>query len=320
MDSAAIALLSLAAFAGCSASATQTESGDGSTAADADSGSGFPGVDGSDMDVAQVADGSPSNEGSFSQCPTSQSQALCAAAPSGPCVVNDAPASGCSSNALPNRLACSGRAQCALEVLPCANEVETWVGAGRVDGYICSCIDGQWSCDDCYPGEALCAEAGAASDGGPEGAIDGAASADGGGSAGVIRLGFNDECLPSPLPMSSSGQTTCAIVIAGIAGGCVGTGLSPATPQQTAAIARRGPRPAGSLCELTQLAPAPRGTGAGCSDQQSTGWCYVQGSCLGDAGACQQDICTTTAFNNGFFPTNFDSGSFLSWGAYLVCP
>jgi hypothetical protein len=27
---------------------------------------------------------------------------------------------------------------------------------GRVDAYICSCIDGRWSCDDCSIGEALC--------------------------------------------------------------------------------------------------------------------------------------------------------------------
>jgi len=156
-------------------------------------------------------------------------------------------------------------------------------------------------------------------DGGPS--SDGSASAyPDGGFATVIRLGSNDECLPVALPTSSSGMTTCTIVITGLTDGCSAAGLSPATPQEIAAIAQKGPYSAGSACELNQLA---RSAGApGCSDPQSTGWCYVQGSCLGDAGpACQRDICTTAAFNGGYFPAALDSGTVsTSWVAYLICP
>jgi hypothetical protein len=133
----------------------------------------------------------------------------------------------------------------------------------------------------------------------------------------VIRLGRNDECLPQALP-SSAGKTTCAIVVVGL-GDCAGEGLSPATPEEIAAIARKGPYLAGAACEFNQLAPAA-GTVPGCSDPQSTGWCYVQGSCLGDAGACQHDICTTPPFPGAYFPPNWDSGVSLSWAAYMICP
>ncbi|MGO9835768.1 MAG: hypothetical protein ACLP1X_16315 [Polyangiaceae bacterium] len=280
----------------------------------ADAGGGAPGTDATDMDETQPAEGGPSSDGSASaSCPPSQSQAECPVAPGALCAVNDDPFSGCALNALPTGLGCSGQEQCSIAILPCAGEVQGWAGAGRVDGYICSCVSGRWSCDDCYLGEALCADAGSAGDSAAGGGVDG-------GSATVIRLGSNDECLPDTLPTSSSGMTTCAIVITGLTDGCSATGLSPATPQEIAAIGQKGPYAAGSACELNQLAPSA--AAPGCSDPQSTGWCYAHGSCLGDAGpACQQDICTTAAFNGGYFPAAWDSGTVsISWGAYLVCP
>jgi hypothetical protein len=60
----------------------------------------------------------------------------------------------CTVDALPQGLACAGKSQCQAVVGPLPQ-------CGRVDGYICSCIDGHWSCDDCAIGGALC-EAGTA--------------------------------------------------------------------------------------------------------------------------------------------------------------
>ena len=61
--------------------------------------------------------------------------------------------SDCAADVLPQGLSCSGMSQCQARIGPVD-------GCGRVDGWICSCIEGRWSCDDCALGAALC-EAGA---------------------------------------------------------------------------------------------------------------------------------------------------------------
>jgi hypothetical protein len=116
--------------------------------------------------------------------------------------------------------------------------------------------------------------------------------------ATVIRLGQNDECLPQALPMTRAGGTLCAIVLTGLTGGCSGAGLSPATADEIAALERANAAyGGGSVCALNQHA-ASGPSGAGCADPQAVGFCYVEGSCLGDAGpGCAQDLCTTSAFN-----------------------
>ena len=55
----------------------------------------------------------------------------------------------CSVEALPQAQACSGMAQCQARIGPLPE-------CSRVDAYICSCIDGHWSCDDCAVGATLC--------------------------------------------------------------------------------------------------------------------------------------------------------------------
>ncbi len=55
----------------------------------------------------------------------------------------------CAASALPQGVQCSGVSQCQARIGPVN-------GCGRVDGYICSCIDGRWSCDDCAIGAAVC--------------------------------------------------------------------------------------------------------------------------------------------------------------------
>jgi hypothetical protein len=55
----------------------------------------------------------------------------------------------CAADALPQGLSCSGTSQCQARIGPVD-------GCGRVDGWICSCIDGSWSCDDCAIGGAAC--------------------------------------------------------------------------------------------------------------------------------------------------------------------
>jgi len=92
-----------------------------------------------------------------SLCPSPGPSTTCSVAPGGLCVGNR-PDLGCALNAVPTGLPCSGHTQCSLSILPCPDEVQTWAGGGRVDGYVCSCINDQWSCDDCWLGEALCAE------------------------------------------------------------------------------------------------------------------------------------------------------------------
>jgi hypothetical protein len=55
----------------------------------------------------------------------------------------------CSADALPQGLPCSGVSQCQARIGPVD-------GCGRVDGWICSCIGGRWSCDNCAIGAAVC--------------------------------------------------------------------------------------------------------------------------------------------------------------------
>lgn len=88
-----------------------------------------------------------------SLCPLFSNQPTCPAAPdAGGC--NLSYGTNCAADALPQGLSCSGVSQCQAAIGPVD-------GCGRVDGWICSCIDGRWSCDDCAIGAALC-EGGAA--------------------------------------------------------------------------------------------------------------------------------------------------------------
>jgi hypothetical protein len=304
-------VLFVALGAACSSGGAGTDAGSGSPTTDAMN-------DAMNMDATPPVDDGPPGDAAGS-CPAPQSLAECPVASGGLCVVEDDPYSGCATNALPSGLACSGPQQCSMPVLPCAGEIQSGAGAGRVDGYVCSCVDGLWSCDDCYVGEGACVDAGPPGDGGTGGEVDGGLGTDGGFVAGISLANAN-ACLAEVLPTSDSGTTTCSIVITGLTDGCLAAGLSPATPQQIGAIARKGPYPAGSACALNQLAGSA--DAPGCSDPESTGWCYVQGSCLGDAGPdCQHAICTTSAFHVGYYPTTFDSGAVTtSWVGYLVCP
>jgi hypothetical protein len=43
-----------------------------------------------------------------------------------------------------------------MRILPCANEVATWAGAGRQDVFVCSCVTGAWTCADCFMGSSPC--------------------------------------------------------------------------------------------------------------------------------------------------------------------
>jgi hypothetical protein len=155
----------------------------------------------------------------------------CPVADGGVCVLDDDPYYGCAPNALPSGLACSGQEQCSMPILPCAGEIPSGAGAGPVDGYICSCVGGRWSCEDCYVGDALCADAGPPGDGSTGGGVEGGIGADA-GLVALINPANSDECLPEVLPTSSSGMTTCSIVIEGLTDGCDAAGLAPATPQE----------------------------------------------------------------------------------------
>ena len=94
------------------------------------------------------------------------------------------------------------------------------------------------------------------------------------------------------LPTLANGTTTCSIFFVGVAGSCNAPGLAPASPAEIAAgtdyFTSRGlPVPMGAICEVDQLAP-------GCGSEATSGWCYVSGSCLADAGAtCTQTLCAS---------------------------
>jgi hypothetical protein len=63
----------------------------------------------------------------------------------------------CGLDSLPTGTPCSAPAQCSMLIDPCPNW-QKYTGE-RADGYVCSCLDGHWSCDDCSMGAGLCAEA-----------------------------------------------------------------------------------------------------------------------------------------------------------------
>jgi hypothetical protein len=96
-----------------------------------------------------AAPGNDSASGGYaSLCPVFGDQPTCpAAADASGCHLSLG--DNCSAGALPQGLSCSGPSQCQARIGPVD-------GCGRVDGWICSCIDGSWSCDDCAPGAALC--------------------------------------------------------------------------------------------------------------------------------------------------------------------
>jgi hypothetical protein len=50
-----------------------------------------------------------------------------------------------------------------MPIFPCP-DWQKYGDVQRTDGYVCSCVDGRWSCDDCWMGASLCSEA-------PDGAL-----------------------------------------------------------------------------------------------------------------------------------------------------
>lgn len=126
----------------------------------------------------------------------------------------------------------------------------------------------------------------------------------------VIRLD-NSLCDPVPLDESTDGKAMCRVLLA--MSTCSAPGVS-AADQATIDAVNAQLQSTGqsalseSLCELTQLAPAPTPAGA-CTDQSVAGWCYVHSACASGGGkSCKQALCTTPAFQ-----TPFD-------GAWLACP
>jgi hypothetical protein len=98
---------------------------------------------------AETPDGEAGGPGGYAtRCPVFNGLPTCPAA-SNANGCDLALGNNCAAGALPQGVGCSGMSQCQALVGPVD-------GCGRVDGYICSCIDGRWSCDDCAVGAALC--------------------------------------------------------------------------------------------------------------------------------------------------------------------
>jgi hypothetical protein len=92
-------------------------------------------LDDSSEDVTSNTDASACPASTLPSCPLAGDASSCAA--------------GCGLDSLPQGLACSGTSQCSMLVQPTP-------GCSRTDGYVCSCVDGRWSCDDCWLGTATC--------------------------------------------------------------------------------------------------------------------------------------------------------------------
>jgi hypothetical protein len=116
------------------------------------SSSGGPPDSGSSLDSGGSTDVIPEVD-SAPSCPPSQSQPTCPVAPGAiDCARHEI---GCGLDSLPTGLACSAPAQCSALIYPCP-DWQSYVPLERTDGYICSCVGGRWSCDDCWLGTALC--------------------------------------------------------------------------------------------------------------------------------------------------------------------
>jgi hypothetical protein len=92
-------------------------------------------TDAADSGDASSAYASACPESTLPSCPVAGDASNCAG--------------GCGLDSLPEGLACSGMSQCSMLVQPTP-------GCARTDGYVCSCVSGRWSCDDCWLGTALC--------------------------------------------------------------------------------------------------------------------------------------------------------------------
>jgi hypothetical protein len=152
-----IALASAAAAAACSSTSATNSATNGS-------------------DASPQGDDVAADSGGPNLCPNFQSLPTCAPASTADCVQQKA-SLGCGVDALPTGLACTGSAQCSLIVYPCPGEVQSFTGGGRTDGYVCTCVDSRWACDDCNVGAALCPEAGPPPEAGPTDAAPDSADA-----------------------------------------------------------------------------------------------------------------------------------------------
>ncbi len=107
------------------------------------------------------ADEGDAGGGSVADGATGASSCLGAVLPDCPVAADAADCSPfdfpCGLDALPTGEPCSAPAQCSMLIDPCPDWQEH--AGERVDGYVCSCLDGRWSCDDCSRGAGLCAEA-----------------------------------------------------------------------------------------------------------------------------------------------------------------
>jgi hypothetical protein len=128
----ALSALALLRFTACTTDTSPSSSGSSSSSGGASS----------------SGTGGSSGGGYASLCPVFSNQPTCP-------VASDADGcdlslgSNCAASALPQGQSCSGTSQCQARIGPVD-------GCGRVDGWICSCVDGRWSCDDCALGAALC--------------------------------------------------------------------------------------------------------------------------------------------------------------------
>ena len=136
--------------------------------------------------------------------------------------------------------------------------------------------------------------------------------------AGYTRIQLNNAfCLPDQLP-AVGGMASCRVLLDDVEGGCAAPSLAQSPPGDITAIdallrAQAQPPLQGALCVLMQMGPGTSAMGVTeCQNEQQSGWCYVEGSCVAHAARmCAQDLCITTAF--------LDAGIAYG-GVWLACP
>jgi hypothetical protein len=113
----------------------------------------FPGLDAA---ADAPLEGDAGTGGPPPACPIWGTVPTCPTAAGAQCLNGD-PVDGCGTGALPTGLACTENDQCSLRIFPCPGWQADF-GNDINDGYICTCLGLQWSCDKCDPDEGFCSD------------------------------------------------------------------------------------------------------------------------------------------------------------------
>ena len=127
-------------FAACGGQAASNAGHGASSGGGSSGGLGASGAASGQSAASNAASQCLLSASSLSQCPQDPGSATCETGT-------------CGLDRLPTGTACLTGYSCAMAIAPVA-------GCGRIDGYVCTCVGGTWSCVDCWLGTVSCEEAG----------------------------------------------------------------------------------------------------------------------------------------------------------------